>query len=79
MRSAFVVEAGEEVEHFDLVGEVDVGRRLVEQHRLGVLGERHRDPRALALAAGEVVDEPVSQVGQVRLLERRVDVLLVLR
>ena len=59
-------EAVEQVEHVDLVGEVEERRRLVEQQQLGLLRERHRDPRALALAAGELVERPVAQVGRCR-------------
>ena len=43
-------------EHLDLVREVEVGRGLVEEQQVGVLGQRHREPRALALATGEPVE-----------------------
>ena len=48
-----VVEVHEQVEHLELVREVEVGRGLVEQQDRRVLRERHRDPGALALAAAE--------------------------
>jgi hypothetical protein len=73
-----LVQLGEEVEHLELVGEVEVGGRLVEQEYLGVLGERHRDPGALALPAGELVEGPVPEGADVRRLQRPVDLLLVL-
>ena len=57
------VEVGEQVQHLDLVGDVEVGGRLVEQQQVGLLGQRHRDPDPLALPAGEFVDRPVGQVG----------------
>ena len=60
--AAALVEVGEEVEHLDLVGDVEVRRRLVEQQQVGALGERHRDPHPLALAAGQLVDDAVGQV-----------------
>ena len=59
------VEVGEQVEHLDLVGEVEVRRGLVEQQQVGALGEGHRDPDPLPLAAGQLVDDPVGQVGGV--------------
>ena len=65
MRPSRSVEVDEQVEHVDLVGEVEVGRRLVEQQDVGVLGERHRDPHPLALAAGELVDRPVGELERV--------------
>ena len=60
--AARAVEVDEQVEHLDLVGEVEVGGRLVEQQQVGALGQRHGDPHALALAAGQLVDRPVGQV-----------------
>jgi len=51
-----LVEVDEQVEDVDLVGEVEVGGGLVEQHEVGALGECHGDPDALALPAGEFVD-----------------------
>ena len=65
-RAARLVEVGAEVEHLHLVGDVEERRRLVEQQQRRLLGERHREPGALALAAGELVDEPVREVGSVR-------------
>ena len=58
-----VVQLGAQVEHLDLVRDVEERGRLVEQQRSGLLGERHRDPDPLALAAGQFVDQPVGQVG----------------
>ena len=64
--AALGVQPADQVEDVDLVGEVEVGRRLVEQQQVGALRERHRDPGALPLAAGERVDRPVGEVGHVR-------------
>ena len=61
-RAAAPVEVGEQVEHVELVAHVEERRRLVQQQDVGLLGQRHRDPHALALAAGELVDRPVGQV-----------------
>ena len=76
--AALAVEPGDQVEHLDLVGEVEVRRRLVEQQQVGVLGQGHRDPGALPLTAGELVERPVAQVGGVGHRQRRLDDLLVL-
>src|SRR5688500_1503513 len=58
-------QVGEEIEHFDLVVDVEEGRRLVEQQHVGLLGQRHGDPDALALAAGQLVDRAVGDVERV--------------
>ena len=60
------VELGEQVEHLDLVGDVEVGRRLVEQQQVGALREGHRDPHPLALAARQLVDRAVGEVDRCR-------------
>ena len=57
------VQALDEIEHVDLVGEVEVRGRLVEQDHVGALRERHRDPRTLALAAGELIQRPGGELG----------------
>jgi hypothetical protein len=56
------VERGEQVEHLDLVGEVEEGGRLVEQEQRRPLGEGERDPDPLALATGKLVDRTLSEV-----------------
>ena len=66
----FGVEVAEQLHELELVGDVEECRRLVEQHDAGVLRERHRDPRALALAAGEGLERPCRELGHARLLER---------
>ena len=57
-----MVEVGEEVEHLDLVGEIEERRRLVEQHQRGALGEGEGDPGPLSLPAGQLVDELIAEV-----------------
>ncbi len=57
------VEVCEEVHDLDLVRDVQVGGGLVEQQGRGVLGEGEGDPHALALAAGELVDGAVDELG----------------
>ena len=61
-RAAPPVEVGEQVEHLELVAQVEVGGRLVEQQQIGLLGERHRDPDPLPLAAAHLLDRPVGQL-----------------
>ncbi len=51
------VEHGEQVEQFHLMGDVEEGRRLVEQHERGLLGQHHGHPDPLALTAGQFVDQ----------------------
>ena len=62
--AAGAVEVGQQVEHLDLVGDVEEGRRLVEQQDVGLLGQRHRDPDPLPLPAGQLVDGPVGELGR---------------
>ncbi len=51
----FALQAREQREHLRLHGHVERGRRLVGDQQLGVARERHRDHRALALPARELV------------------------
>ena len=67
--AADLVELGEQVEDLDLVGDVEIGRRLVEEQQLGLLGKGHRDPHALPLAAGELVHQALREVQGVGELE----------
>ena len=54
----FVIELREQVEQLDLVGDVEESRRFVEQQERCLLSEHHGHPDTLALASGELVDEP---------------------
>ena len=76
-RAAVSIEVGQQIEHLDLVGDVEERRRLVEQQDVGLLRERHRDPDALPLAAGELVDGAVGEVGDPGRLERLRDHVVV--
>ena len=64
------VEVDEQVEQVDLVGDVEEGRRLVEQEQVRVLGEGHRDPGPLSLAARKRGERPVHEVGDAGRVER---------
>ncbi len=59
---ARVGEVAHEVEQLHLVAQVEERRRLVEQQHAGVLGEAAREPDALELAAGQLVDRAVGDV-----------------
>ena len=63
-RDAVVVgEVADQVEDLDLVAEVEVGRRLVEEEDRRLLAQARGQPHALALAAGELVDAAVGHPG----------------
>ncbi|MNE95637.1 hypothetical protein D3C80_1937480 [compost metagenome] len=49
-------EASQHIQHLYLVMQIQKCRRFVQQDDICLLRERHGDPRALALAAGEAVD-----------------------
>lgn len=73
-----LVQPGAQVQDLDLVGDVEVRGRLVEQQQRRLLGQRHGDPDALALAAGQLVHRPVGEVGDPGGGHRLVDDPLVL-
>ena len=50
---------------------IEAGRRLVEEHELGVVDERQRQREPLALAARQRVERRVGLVGQREALEQR--------
>ena len=60
--ATLVVAVDEQVEHIDLVAEIEKRGRFIEQQDVGVLGEAHGEPHALALTAGELVDGAVSKL-----------------
>ncbi|MBN0047275.1 hypothetical protein JS756_24835 [Streptomyces actuosus] len=64
-----LVQCRTQVEHVDLVLDVEAGGGLVPQQR-GLLGRRRRDPHALPLPAGQLVDVPVGEFGDTRLPHR---------
>src|SRR5690606_20023604 len=69
-RSAAAIEVGQQVQDLDLVTHVEEGRGLVEQQDVGLLCQGQGDPHALALAAGQFVDDPVGQVQHAGRLQR---------
>ena len=54
----------------ELVGYVEKGGRLVHQHAVGALGERHRQIGALPLPAAQLAEHPVGYVQRVRAPQR---------
>lgn len=56
-----VFELAAQLEEVHLVGQVQVGGRLVEQQDVSALGQGHGHPHPLALATGEGGHVPVRQ------------------
>ena len=67
-----VRQVADEVEEFDLVAQVEIGRRLVQQQHAGLLGEATGEPYALQLPAGQVVGAPFGEVRDTGQCERPV-------
>jgi hypothetical protein len=64
VRPSRAVEPGHQVEHLDLVRDVEERGGFVEQEQPGVLREGHRDPHALALPARQLVDRAIGEIGR---------------
>ena len=54
----------------DLVGEVEVQRRLIEEEQVRLLGEGHRHEQPLSLPSGELLGKAIGQVERIRVGER---------
>ena len=50
---------------------IEAGRRLVEEHQLGVVDERQRDRQALTLAAGQVLGLSVVPLAELERIDQR--------
>jgi len=61
-RTASMVTTAASVEWTVVGTEVEVRRRLVEQHEAGALGQRHGDPHPLPLPARQLVDRAFGEV-----------------
>ena len=72
------VEVGQKIQHLDLVADVEKGGGFVEQQDIGLLRQRHGDPDALALPAGQFVDRALGQIRGAGRLKRRGHRLVVL-
>ncbi len=73
------LETMDQVEDFDLVADIEIGGRLVQEQDLRLLGKGGRDPGALALAAGQLPQAPVGEVGRSGAVQRPADGVLVVR
>ena len=58
---AIVDELAHEVQHLELMEDVEVGRRLVQKQDARLLGERARYEHSLALSSGQGVQRPVGE------------------
>ena len=76
--AAGAVQLADHVEHLELVGDVEIGGRLVQQQHLGALCERHGDPHPLALPSGELVEQTALELVGAGEGQRLGDRLLVL-
>ena len=68
----------QQLEDLRLHGDVERGGRLVGDQEIGLVGERHGDHHALALAAGKLVRigaEPLRGIGDADLVEQFDDAL----
>ena len=72
------VQLSQQLQQVNLMADIQPGRRLVQQHDGGLLRQHHRDPRALALSAGEGIDALLGQIGDARRLHRALHGLVVL-
>jgi hypothetical protein len=72
-RPAFGGQPPHQLEDLQLVSEVQRRGGLVQQDDAGLLGDDHRDPRTLSLAARQGVERPLRQVEEVGRDERPVD------
>ena len=68
-----LIQARQQVEHIHLVGEVQVGRRFIQQQGVSLLRQGHGDPGALTLPAAERIQRAVGEERQVGGRQRLVD------
>ena len=76
--SQLIAEAADDFHHVGGVIDVQVVGGLVQKDELGVLGDDHGDIGPLALAAGELVNEPVLKGLQLHVGDGLVDDALIL-
>ena len=62
----FAGQGLEQLEDIDLIAQIEPGGRLIEQNGGRLLGQRHGDPAALTLAAGEAVHRQMSELAGAR-------------
>ena len=71
------VEVTQQAENVDLMGQIKVGRRFVEEEHVGVLGQGHGDPHSLALTSGQLVNRSSGQLDDSSAFQRRRHRLLI--
>ncbi len=59
--AVLAIERAQQIEHVNLVGQIQKRGRFIEQHHLGILRQRHGYPHPLALAAGKRIHRAVRQ------------------
>jgi hypothetical protein len=69
--AALPIQPPEERGDLDLIAEVEVRRRLVEDEQARLLGEGARDERALTLAAAQMIKREIGQLEDAGGLHRR--------
>ena len=74
-----LVEVLYETQHLHLMCHIEKACGLIEKEDFGILRNRHRNPCALALSAGHRTDRAVLELHHIRLRERPVDHLAILR
>ena len=58
------VQVAEQVEYVELIGDIQIGGRFVEQEDVGFLCQRKGDPCTLALPSGNLVERSVGDARQ---------------
>jgi hypothetical protein len=53
----------QQFEDIDLIAQIEPGGRLIQQNGGRLLGQRHGDPAALTLAAGEAIHRQMGKFG----------------
>ena len=68
--AALPVQLFREVKHLNLVGNIKVGGRLIQQDQRGLLRQRHSDPHALPLPTRKRLNGSFRQLQHIRRLHR---------
>ena len=71
------VEMLEQFEHLELVGEIKISRRFIEEDDVRLLGECHRNPDPLTLTTRQRIDRTVFECHRIRCFECPIDDLVI--
>ena len=74
----FPVQFLHKLQNLNLITDIQIRRRLIEEKRLRALCQRHRDPDSLSLTAGQTGKLPVTILCNIRNFHRPLDIFLVL-